>query len=381
MRLIVRHVGRLVICALLLGLTWARAGNEAEVRQHLDFLRGIQPTKDDAALKRINTRMDEAWGFFDAHKQNALPVLQQALQTETEAKVPDQFFLLDLSFWLVRADAAHTTGLALAALERIDPAAAVIRANDRELLELVLKLGTAGSETERYLRQVDRIYLANGQELNFFAAPHVVKLSTTDLLGLAYGVAGEAAAAHLCDEAAKPGTRQLQLVRILSAVCDENQAERIAAIWHASRDDEISMTVVAALMTIGGPKGRAAVRAYDASKATAAMQKNLSQVHDDVEAMNLAYFDRVLESIYPPKRMSDREVQQALDSMEKRNGADDSTPPINVFRSKLDPEKTLAQLKRIRARSFRRMNNRVFEDLPVSNLLINAFQYKCAVAK
>ncbi|MBS0632554.1 MAG: hypothetical protein JSS11_11610 [Verrucomicrobia bacterium] len=381
MRHNVRRVCGLAVCALLLGLSPLRAeGDEAGVRRHLDLLRGIQMTHDKAELQRLNTRMDEAWSFFDSHKATALPLIEQELRTATEAKSPDQFFLMDVGFWLVKTEPAHAS-TSVAALERIDPSAEMVRAFWQELFHFVMKLGASGQETERYLAQVDRIYLPNKTEINFFAAPHLVNFTPDDLLSLTYGVAGESAGEHLCALAAKPGPDQVRIARLLTVACTEQQAEKIAAILQATRDDDVAEATVTALMLIGGPSGRGAVLAYDASTASPRLRDYLKSIRGSVKKVDVAYFDRELKSIHRPKKMSDREVQQALDLMEKTNGADDSTPPIDVFRSKLDPFKVLAQLKRIRAAAFRRKNNHVFEDLPVNNLLINAFQYKCAAVK
>jgi len=206
----------------------------------------------------------------------------------------------------------------------------------------------------------------------------VVKFNADDLLCMTYGVAGEAAAAHLCAAISKPRPDQVRLARLLSLVCSEDDVSKIAAILNSARDYEIASAAVTALMEIGGPTGRAAVLAYDFSRADSQTQAYLKKIRKDVESFDLVAFNRQLEKLSPVKKIPDREVQRALDTMERNNGADDSTPPINILRAGLDPEETLAQMKRIRALSFRRENNHVFEDLPITNLLINALQFKRA---
>jgi hypothetical protein len=369
-----------LIGVLALGWSALLADPAADVRSHLDLLRGIQPTSDQAKIAQLNARMDEAWGYLTKHKPEALPILRAELQAAIAARPVDQFFVLDTAYLLAREDAAPSGPLTLSALEQVDPQAPIIRANDRELFQFVMKLGASGQETERYLAQVDRIYLPNKAELNFFAAPHVVQLNANDLLCMTYGVAGEAAGVHLCAGIAKAGPDQLRLMHLLPIVCSEEDVPKIVAILQSSRDYDVISAAVTTLMTVGGPAGRAAVLGYDASVADSRTQKYLKEIRSGVKSTDLAHLDRTLAKIDRAKKMSDREVQSALDEMERRNGADDSTPPINILRAGLDPEKTLAKLKRIRALSFRRQNNHVFEDLEITNLLINALQFKRAAS-
>jgi hypothetical protein len=354
------------------------ANSVDDIRAHLDQLRGIVVTSDAEKLKALNHRMDDAWRYIEQHEREALPVVREELGKELQAATPDPFFLLDTAFLLAQRDPQHSTALCLSALEHIDPAAPLTRANAEELFHLVMRLGRTGQGPERYLAQVDRIYLPGRTGLTFFAAPHVVQLEADDLLVMAYGVAGAPAAAHLCHGAAAGGPHQVRIARLLPTVCSEDDTPALAALLATARDPDVIEAVITALMDVGGPSGRAAVLAYAPPPADTRTRDYLQQIRPAVAAVDLNTFDRQLLALDPPKKMNDRDVQRALDTMERRDGADETTPPIAIYRAGLDPDKTLAQLKRIRARSFRRENNHVFEDLPVTNLLINALQYKRA---
>jgi len=121
------------VSALVLFWGAARANTEDDIRKHIDLLRGIEPTKDQAKLKQLNSRMDEAWRVIEQNKSDALPVLRKELQAAIDAKTSDQFVLLDVAYLLVRQDAQKSAALGVTALERIDPKADVIRANWEEL--------------------------------------------------------------------------------------------------------------------------------------------------------------------------------------------------------------------------------------------------------
>jgi hypothetical protein len=77
-----------------------------------------------------------------------------------------------------------------------------------------------------------------------------------------------------------------------------------------------------------------------------------------------------------PALVGDEKLLKLLDNMEAKDGADDETPPAAMVKSGLATDALLAQLKRIRARSFRRQNNHVLEELPVTNMVINTLQFK-----
>jgi hypothetical protein len=132
-------------------------------------------------------------------------------------------------------------------------------------------------------------------------------------------------------------------------------------------------------MELGGPAGRDAVLAIDTAPLEPAARAYVESIRGDAKKVNYGVLAKSVKKISRgPGRLADAKLQVALDRMEERNGQDDETSPAAILNSGLDGSRLLDQLKRVRARSFRRENNHVFADLPVTNALINALQYRNA---
>ena len=56
-------------------------------------------------------------------------------------------------------------------------------------------------------------------------------------------------------------------------------------------------------------------------------------------------------------------------------GKDDETTPSSIVTSALPHDYLLKELKRIRSRTFYRLNNHAFDDVRITNFLINTLQY------
>ncbi len=318
--------------------------------------------------------MDAAWGFFESHK-DSLSLAEDELSKEVAAKEPDQFFLLDVGHLLMTYEGPKAARLSLSALERIEPDAEIIRSNWVELFHFAVKLGATGADTDRFLGQMDRIYLPNDIAVEFFQAPHVVKLDGLDIRCMVYGVVGDPAAVHLRGLLKGPGADRERIVRVLGAVGSENDTPAVKAVLDSTGDFKLISPCIRFLMEVGGPAGRAAVLGIDPATVDAETRAYLAKMRPEAERVSFPAFVEALSSM-DPRTVSDSELQRLLDKMEERNGDDNETPPGALLKSGIPKGKLLAQMKRIRARSFRRETNHVFEDLAVTNTLINALQYE-----
>jgi hypothetical protein len=353
----------------------------SEVRVALDLLRGVEATNGKQQLEAYNARFDRAWKIIEGQKPASLPIVRTELAAALAGQKYDQFFLLDCAFFLAEGDMEASRQQVYSALESIDPNAPVIRANAKELFQLTMDLGKSGQQLERYLAQADRLYLTNEDEITFFSAPHFVRLRPDDILGMVYGVAGPAGGRHLCTLAAKPGPDQPRLLQLLDVSCSEEDVPQIAAVLEQATSYAVTSPAITALMLIGGPSGRDAVLAYNPAKADAETRAYVDRIRSAVAAIGSSYFEAKLSEVVGSNHLSDSHVQEALNLMEERDGEDETTAPVDIFRANLDTRKMLNQMLRIRARSFRRETNHVFEDLPVTNLLINALQFRLAAGK
>lgn len=355
------------------GSAWAQADVQKEARQQLDGLRGIQVTKGKAALNALNKKMDDAWTFIKDHPEsNAL--VQEELAKAIAAPKADQFFLLDLAYLSLDTLGAKALEPATAALERLDPAAGIVQANKEELFHFVIKLGALGASSEKYFAQLDRLYLQREESLDYFKAPHVVRFVPFDTRCMVYGVCGAPAADHLAallPTAKKP----VHILQVLSVIGSETNVPAAQAAMKAGADYDTIAAGLTFMMQLGGPSGRAAVLALEPAKFSGKARSFLEKIRPAVEAVN---FDAIVATLtkLDPASVSDEKLQKLLDQMEANDGADDETPPAAMVKSGLPADALLAQIKRVRARSFRRQNNYVLDELPVTNMVINALQFK-----
>ena len=196
---------------------------------------------------------------------------------------------------------------------------------------------------------------------------------------MAYGVAGDPAVSHLfgllSDTKRSGKVRVLQIARSLGT---EAEVPQISSFLDSARDKETVTACVAYLMEVGGPSGRAAVLALNPDRLDSGAGDYLKEIRPKVAAMSYSVLvdaDASLNERVKPQP-SDREVQRLLDTMEARDGLDHDTQPQWIANSGIPKDRLVAQLRRIRTRSFRRENNHVFEDLEVTNQVINTLQFK-----
>ena len=362
---------------LITAPTNAEVDDVAITHERLDGLRGLQLPKEKEKIAELNKRMDAAWAFIGTHSAVALPLVEEELRKALIAKTPDQFFLLDIGFLLLTHQGAKSADLAVSALERLDPHAEIVQANWEEVFHFAMKLGATGRESERYLNQMDRLFLTNKGEINFFRPPHVVKLNQLDIGCMVYGVAGEVAAQHLVGLLGQDSLNRAHILQIMRGVGSEADVPAVKALMDTAKDFETLSVCIGFMMEVGGPSGRTAVLALRGEQMDPKAQKYYKSIRSDVNKVSFASITATLEKMNK-SNITDTKLQLLLDSMEQHNGADSETPPAAAPKSHLKTELLLEQMKRIRARSFRRENNHVFEDLDTMNLVINALQFKAA---
>lgn len=354
----------------------AETEDEQAITRALAALRGIEVAPDAERTAELNKRMDTAWRDLIKLRAAALPRIVAELRKEQAAGNPDQFLLLDLACLLVELQHPDAVSLTLASLEKIASDAPVIRANWRQLFNVALAIGGIAGRTEqpRYLRAVDRLFLASDEGV--FRAEHVIRFGPTHVAAMLYGVAGDAAARHLAAalSANVPRARVLQILGLLGS---EEQVAEVRACIAATADIETFKHGADFLLTLGGPAGRAALLTLDEASLREDARAYLREIRPQAEA---ASYQRKLETLraLSPEKVGDARLRRLLDTMEARDGEDSETPPAAIVESGLPTAELLAQMNRIRARSFRRASPHALDDLPVTNAVINALQFKRA---
>ena len=89
----VRRLASSVILAVLF-FSCQRAHAQAEALEQISKLRGINVTSDTNELARLNARMDSAWTFLKANKEESAPLLERQRNESLEHASDDPFFVL-----------------------------------------------------------------------------------------------------------------------------------------------------------------------------------------------------------------------------------------------------------------------------------------------
>ena len=375
MKLVLKSV-TLALSVLLLFSETHGAVSEAEILQQIGNLRGIQPTKDKKKLAELNTRMDAAWHFLEAHKKESAPLVARELAKALDEATVDQFLALDLGNLILSVQGKEGEALALKSLGKIDPKAEIIQWNFKELFDFTHALAELGSS--EVLAQIDRIFLPGTDKLEFFSAPHVVKFSPVDLCVLLYGVTGAKAEAHLLQRLADSPTARHRVLEVLCQIGSEQSVGGVKQAMLASGDHETFSRGLTFMMTLGGPAGKDAMLAFDSKPLDAKARAYHSRILPEVKKVSQKTLKdalKQLDSADSAQTLDEQELKARLKKMYDNYGVDNETNPSVIVASKLPREFLLEQLKQIRSRMCHRKNNHTFEDLEVTNLIINALQF------
>ena len=375
------------VCLWLLAMTVlisplrAVAAEEADVMAELKKLRGIQSTNDNQELDRLNKSMDSAWQYLRKNRAESVPIVIRELRNELMQPTPDQYFMLDTTLFLILKDDPNEDGqtsedLAIDVLTHIDPKARIIQANFLQLVRFTHAL--AKLDDPRLLPQIDRIFLEADHGVEYFQAPHYVKLPAQSVRVLLYGATGPSTEDHLAKRLNEPTYEKYQrtFLALLVELGSERSVDAVKQVLDSRGDYERFSMAVTMLMRVGGPKGRDAV---------------IKVKTDHLDARSLEFHQRILAGAQQVAFEDLAETIKEFDStdvvfddaeLSKRleiyaeSGMDQEINPSNVLNSGISKDELLAQLKRIRSRTLWRLNQHALEDVHITNQVINAIQFR-----
>jgi hypothetical protein len=366
------------MCMLPLAATFASdaslAVDESQVLKQLASLRGLQQQTDEKARERQNAKLDAVWQFLNENKAQALPLVRRELSAELSKGAPDQSFILMTSSFLISQN--EPRDLAVKALARIDPDAPIHRGNHRALVAFTHELAKSGDP--RVAAQIDRLFLSSERSLEFFEAPHYVKLPAQSIRAILYGTTGPSAEGHLAKLLDDPKLEKHHrtLLMLLVELGSEDSVEPVARIMNRRGDYEHFVVAVTMLMSVGGPKGRDAVIGVKTAHLDAKSRAYLEEILPHVRAVT---FERLAESLKAldseSPMLNDAALSRRLEAY-ARTGVDNTLNPSNLTRSFLPKAELLRQLKRIRSKGMWRLNQHALEHADVASHIINAVQYR-----
>jgi hypothetical protein len=349
---------------------WAADGEvDKEVRRHLAEVRAIVP--DSAQVEKYNRQMDEAWAYFTAHRQAAIPVIREALGNESRAAHPNQLVLLDGGYFLFTNGGAADKDAAKSALFAIDPAAEIIRWNWDELFHFAH--GVAASGDARILPWLDKAFLRGGAEI--FVPQHAMRVDETLACVFLYGVQGTDVESHLTP-LLSDGAVSRRVLEVLIWLGSPKSNDAVRKAMQSQRDKETFARAVAFLMATGGPKGRAMLLEVKPKDLDGESRSYYEQIKGDVESTDYDAVSKSLSMFPGDSRLGDDEVRKRLSAMIANHGRDDRTAPKAILDSKLPRDFLVVQLVQVRRAALTRISDEALDDVKVTNALMNALYYR-----
>jgi len=254
----------------------ARGDDTTDIMNKINLLRGVQPTLNAIEIEKLNTRMDEVWQFVESHKTAAVPILKKELSAALVRDKLDEFFVMDIGYLLYHIEGNDAESLSISALGKVDPESKIIKQNFKELFDFTHALAKSGHP--RVLSQIDRIFLSANDSLEFWAAPHYVKLDARLICIFLYGITSPEVESYLAEKLKSAGPDNNRILEILGYLGSEQSVLRVVPILQHPADYETFSRALTMLMEVGGPAGRNAVIHLDPGALDARSKKYFLEI-------------------------------------------------------------------------------------------------------
>jgi len=347
------------------------ASTEQETLQRLSQLRSLPADATPEQLRQHNEAMDEAWQFYHAHHDEAMPVLRRELAAELKRPKPSQLLLLDVGSFLYLDGGVEDRKRALQALLAIDTQAPIVQANFDQLFRLTQGLATSGDPA--LLPFIDRTFLPT--ERGVFMADQSLTLNPTLMCAFLYGVYGLEGERRL-----QPKLKDPELIeRVLEVLKWIGSPDSVAAVQAATPrqpDYDFFARELTFMMVNGGLQGREAMLHLDRSRLDAQSQQHYDKVKPAIEAQGYAQLRKKFDQFTGEKKLDDDQLKQRLAAMYENFGRDSRLNPQALLDSGLSKDYLIGQLTRIRTRMFTQVANQTLSDIELTNAMLNTLRYR-----
>jgi hypothetical protein len=279
--------------------------------------------------------------------------------------------LLDTGLFIHENDSSEGKTLAREALLRVNPRAAVVIENWKELFELVH--GAAEDHDARVLDFIDRHFLTSDQKI--FIPQHALQLDGTLVCVFLYGAYGPDAENHLRGKLQISSVTK-RILEVLVWLGSPDSLQQVGDTLSASPTYETLSRVTAFMMQVAGPAGRDYMLRLDPKNLDLQSREYLAKVHSAIQKVS---FDTIRDSLsqFPgDKKLTDDEVKLRLKAMMANYGKDDRTNPVAFLDSGVDSDFLIISLVKVRALMLYRLSDEALSDVQVTNTLVNGLRYR-----
>lgn len=360
--------------------TQSSAVAEQETVRRLAALRRLPLASGEAAILAQRRQLDNNWRYFGDNKGAALPVLRRELAAELRKPRPQSLLLLETGYFLRQLGEAGDRPLATQALLALDAGDPAIAQNSAQLFRFV-HLG-AQDRDPRLLALIDQFFLR--RKITLFVPQQGFTVDETSVCVFLYGQYGRAGEAHLRALLGEAGVAN-KVLEILNWTGSPDSVPAVAALLQASRDADTFSRALSFLLRSGGPQGRDALLAFDPRQLEGKPLEFYRQIQPQLRETSFATLREQLDELpasaagqpqTPRPRLDDASLSQRLEEVYQHYGRYENVQPAEIAASALPADFLIAQITRIRERSFQRVSGEALGDIDVSNALLNTLRYR-----
>ncbi len=227
--------------------------------------------------------------------------------------------------------------------KHIDPKARIVQHNFLQLVRFAHVLAKFGDP--RLLPQIDRIFLESDRGVEFFEAPHYVKLPAQSVRVLLYGATGPSVEDHLAKRLNEQGEEKHQKIflALLVELGSERSVDAVKQVLDTRGDYEHFAMAVTMLMSVSGPKGRDAVIMAKTDHLDAKSRDYHQRILDSIKAVSFEQLTEAIKKFDASDRVfDDAELSKRLE-MYAKTGVDHETNASNVLTSRIRKAELLTQ--------------------------------------
>jgi hypothetical protein len=363
------------LIAILVGwigaLPSAAATLEQETTARIEQIRAIKAGQSGQIIDTYNREMNAAWQFYAAQGPAILPILRDQLRAEIARDQPSDLVLLDVGLFVHENDSAEGKAIARDALFRLDPRAAVVNENRKELFELTHAV--AEDHDTRVLAFIDQAFLSSDEKISI--PQHSLELDGTLICVFLYGAYGADAEPHLRAELHDQSVTK-RVLELLSWLGSPDSARPAGDAWSASPNYETFSRMTSLMMQVAGPAGRLFMLNIDPNKLDPKSREYLAKIHSAIQNMSFDAIRGSLAHLPGDKNLSDSEVKARLKAMIASYGKDDRTSPVALLDSGVDADFLITSLLKARSLMLYRVSDEALSDVEITNAIVNALRYR-----
>jgi hypothetical protein len=342
------------------------------IKKHLEYIRSLDKANPKES-QNINKQMDQIWEDFNKDPGTVLPILNQELKNELLKKKPAQYFLLDIASFIAITDIKDYYETSLKALEKIDPQAEIIQYNFQQLFHLFRIF--ALKKEKRILPLIPAIFLKHNDN-TIFIVQHSLKLNPVLICTFLYGPYGYEGETHLREFFKENKDCKLEVLDLLLWIGSKNSLNLVKEIFKTNRDYDTFARCISFFMQMGGKEGKEFLLSCNIENYDEKSKKYFKKVHPEISASSFEQHKSIFRDSPGKSKASPTELKEILCRMYNNYRIDQETNPLVILNSELPADFLITELIRIRSRMFHRLSDEVLYEIKMTNVLINALQYR-----